>query len=117
MGNETLVFSLLTALVGMSIVFAFLALLSILMSFIKILCDKAGKYTERVRGFGAEKESMEVVPALDTITNTSEPEWVAIAVSVFLLLEKGSGKLSAAGWRPSEKRCSDPWIVSSYLQD
>jgi len=102
--QETMIYSAKTAVLGMLIVFSFLALLSILMWLIKLFFahpwEKAVERKENAvkeQGKGIKKEA---------------PEWLTVAVGVFLLLKEEHSGVSAEPWRPSDKGEAQLWRLS-----
>ena len=109
MVQETMLYSVRTALMGMLVVFTFLALLSLLMWTIKRL------FSGGLSGVSDRSE-----PA-GTTGGARSDEWVTVAATLYLLLEqrewsKYERETTAEPWRPVAEAGFDSatrmWILS-----
>lgn len=93
MTTETFAFSILAAVLGMSVVFLFLGILSFLMYAIKALFGEAGSRADADEACG----------------RSGGDDWVIAAAAAFVLEEELSLKRTAAAWVPKAVRGDDPW--------
>ena len=98
--QEAMLYSLKTALIGMTIVFAFLAFLSFLMWVIKQIF--AHPFRSPAKDPRASHPTTPA-PAL--------PEWLIPAAVVFLTLEEDEKSCTAAPWRPSAAENLHTWLL------
>lgn len=120
--QETMMYSVKTALLGMLIVFSFLALLSLLMWGIKGFFVRLGSAgvkepsKEMKRQSTKEKKSgNEQLKTEEATTKDSTRElqgWLSATVAVFLILEDEDAEISAENWRPLDSENMQLWIVS-----
>ena len=139
--QETMIYSVKTAVMGMLIVFSFLALLSLLMWAIKAFFGRvmqvpaagkpAGRRARWPEGKRRRRGSADAVThesaeneqaeghgaAAGAGQGTRVPDWLSAAVAVYLLLEDEEAESSAEPWRPTA--AGDPrggsaqlWILS-----
>jgi len=106
MNPEVFRYSILVAVLGMSIVFSALVLLSLMMVAIK------GVFGERTTsGAGARQRSEARVVQGNTPTQTGETErWLVAAAVAFLSEEALESHRSAEAWRPAQGESIDPWV-------
>jgi len=123
--QETMIYSAKTAIMGIFIVFTFLALLSLLMWLIKAFFNrfgsgvktggvsrKTGRKPRSTEGDG-EKEKAGTTPESEAKKESAQaPDWLTAAVSVFLLMEADEAEISADAWRPSSLEKAQLWILS-----
>ena len=118
--QETILYSLKTALIGMTIVFAFLAFLSFLMWVIKeaftVRIKSSAKSPRAERAEGAERSSAPDAPGASTTAPASispdPPSWLIPAAVAFMTLEEDEKSCTAAPWRPSAAENLHTWLSS-----
>ncbi|MEW5816587.1 MAG: OadG family protein [Spirochaetota bacterium] len=102
MNIEKYVFSLITTILGMGIVFLFLALLSLMMNGLKRL------FIEK-QPVEAPAETPAAEPKKD---NRKNLKWVIIAVSTFIALEEAEVfHYSAAMWTAAAGKDNNFWVL------
>jgi sodium pump decarboxylase gamma subunit len=115
MSQEAYMYTVMTAVVGISIVFVFLTFLSILMSGIKSLFGEKPVRESEGKAAMAEAETVDTAAAAreETIARSkgSGADWVQAAAVVFLMEEAMEARRSAAAWKPSPEEKSDPWVT------
>jgi sodium pump decarboxylase gamma subunit len=112
MPQDAYIYSVMTAVMGMLIVFAFLALLSFLMFAIKEIFGEQPIH-EPGRAAAAQKVDAQTAAAEERIARkkSGAPEWVTAATTVFLMEEALEARRSAEAWRPSREEKYDPWVT------
>lgn len=111
MPQEAFVYSVVTAVIGLLVVFVFLALLSFLMYAIKSIFGEKPLHeiesasSQRLSAEKAAGEEKKAFPGKGT------ENWLIAAVTVFLMEEAMEARRSAASWKPSAEEKSDPWVT------
>lgn len=105
-------YTVLTSIIGMLIVFAFLGFLCLMMVVIKRIFDKTpgtGKVSQPKASpeVGKPSESS----AKDTVSDNG---WVIAAVAAYL--EEEDQPRSALSWQPAESEKNDPWVNVPRIQ-
>jgi Na+-transporting methylmalonyl-CoA/oxaloacetate decarboxylase gamma subunit len=110
MMKESLMYSLQATVLGMAVVFGFLFMLEMIISFIK-------KWFEKSSGRVNKKDKQN--PAAPGKTGSKagaaspvEDEWLEIAVGIFMLEEEGGPACSAGSWAPCNDEKARLWILS-----
>lgn len=111
MNVEAYSYTVMSAIVGMAIVFSFLGLLCVMMVAIKKIFDKSANGTEKVQATPVAAPSV-VAPASASEDNDS---WVIAAVAAFL--EQEDIPVSAMAWLPPSGEKQDPWVSMPKLQN
>jgi sodium pump decarboxylase gamma subunit len=100
----------MTAILGILIVFTFLALLSFLMFAIKEIFGEKPIHEsapDEAKTVDAKTAAEQERAALSRSTQG----WVIAAATVFLTEEALEARRSAASWKPSAEEKSDPWVA------
>lgn len=113
MNTEAYNYVLISALLGMGVVFIFLWVLSLIMSWIKLLFGEKPQ-----KGLGTPvAETAAVASSTNIAAGTSNgkdesvPVWVFAAVAAYLIEEELESQRSAESWAPVAAVGSDPWVV------
>lgn len=110
MPQEVFEYSVLTAILGMLIVFTFLALLSFLMFAIKEVFGEKPIH-EPARAEARQVDADTAARQEKIARSKSTKEWVVAAAAVYLMEEAMEAKRSAASWKPSSEDRHDPWVA------
>lgn len=102
MNSELYTFSILAAILGMTVVFLFLGILSFLMFAIKLVFGE-----KPIRERPAEWLQQQSAAAEQT---EGEAEWVIAAAAAYLIAEEADARRSAEAWRPAAERAADVWL-------
>lgn len=106
--QETMLYSVKTAVMGMLVVFTFLVLLSLLMWAIKLFFSIVlpASATDELPSNGGKRDS-------GVKANAGQPPyWLVAAAAAYLLIEEREQTVSADPWRPATDVKSRMWIVS-----
>ncbi len=106
MNIEAYSYTVLSSILGIAIVFAFLGFLCLLMVVIKQVFDKKPEVSQIV----IEKES----PGGVKTAETDESDWITAAVAAYL--DEEDSPRSAMSWQPAENEKSDPWVSTPRVQ-
>ena len=96
-------YTVLSSIIGMAIVFAFLGFLSVMMVVIKRIFDRQ---PSAVKTVNVQEKSASAPAAVDQ--GSSDDAWVMAAVAAYL--EEEDQTKSALSWLPSESEKHDPWV-------
>ena len=111
MNIEAYSYTVLSAILGIVIVFAFLGFLCVFMVLIKRLFDdksvKAGTDIKAAAVAGAAAAAADAAG--------QDTDWITAAVAAYLEEEDGSPK-SALAWLPAENEKMDPWVSTPRVQ-
>ncbi len=109
MNVEAYSYSVLTAVLGMSIVFLFLGFLCVFMNFLKKVIDKpkSGKTAE-------PKAEDKAAPVAAPVPPSDDNTWIIAAVAAYL--EEESTPVSAMAWIPSASEKQEPWVTIPRIQ-
>jgi len=109
MNVETFSYTVITAILGMSVVFVFLWVLSLLMSGIKLAFgekpQKNGAVGSTIVGADA-RTSGSTLPS-----KAGVPGWVLAAVATYLIEEELESQRSAEAWAPRPIASTEPWVA------
>jgi Na+-transporting methylmalonyl-CoA/oxaloacetate decarboxylase gamma subunit len=108
MNIETFDYSIMSAVLGMAVVFGFLSFLSILMVLLTTFFSGKKKEENKPLVIKGAKESRS--------SKYGETGWVIAAATTYLFLEEQEHKVSAASWEPNPQDQQDPWIVAPRIQ-
>lgn len=120
MMQETMLYSAMVAIMGASVVFGFLILLSLLMWLIKVLFSRVSflmsaeeKALQRSKGAVPQTKWK----AEEAQSNGGEKsDWLLAAVTLFLLLEEEGSECSAVPWQPSAHTQPQLWKITGEYQ-
>jgi len=101
MNIEVFGYSVLSAVLGMAIVFSFLWLLSVMMSIIK---RSFGEKPQRDDSSSSTASAQEIRPVRMEAHAATESDWVIAAVAAFLMEEAMDSRRSALAWVHRETR-------------
>ncbi len=105
MNIEAYSYTVLSAILGMLIVFGFLGFLSVFMVLIKrVFDDKPAQPATTVVASSSDK-------GRDT---ADEAGWITAAVAAYL--EEEDSPRSALAWQPTVNEKSDPWVITPRVQ-
>ena len=108
MNIETFDYSVMSAVLGMAVVFGFLSFLSILMFLLTTFFSGKKKEESNPLIMRGAKESRS--------SKYSEAGWVIAAATAYLFLEEQKHQVSAASWEPNPRDQQDPWVVTPRIQ-
>ena len=111
MNIEAYSYSILTAFLGMGIVFSFLAFLCVFMIFLKKVIDKP-KSEKKSSGETADK--IKIPSAVTSASPNDDNTWIMAAVAAYL--EEESLPVSAMAWIPSASEKQEPWVTVPRIQ-
>ena len=111
MNIEAYSYTVLSSFLGITIVFVFLAFLSVFMVLIKKLFDDKSTETEIAVAAAAAVSSGK---GSEVLNEADETGWITAAVAVYL--EEEDSPRSALSWVPGEKEKSDPWVVTPRVR-
>jgi Na+-transporting methylmalonyl-CoA/oxaloacetate decarboxylase gamma subunit len=110
MMKETLMYSLQATALGMAVVFGFLFMLEMIISFIKKCFERnAGPTSKSERQKPSTPREAESKAGA---VSPGEDEWLAITVGIFMLEEDDGEECSARSWAPFNDEKSRLWILS-----
>lgn len=108
--KESLMYSLQATVLGMAVVFGFLFMLEMIISFIKKWFEKN---SDRVIKKDKQKPAHPGETESKADAGTPERnEWLEIAVGIFMLEEEGGTACSAESWAPFNDEKARLWILS-----
>lgn len=120
MMQETMLYSVMVAIMGAAIVFVFLILLSMLMWLIKVLFSRVSFFMsaeEKALQRGKDTAPQAGGPAGDALSNTGEQsDWLPAAVTLFLLMEEEESEYSAVPWQPKAEAQPQLWKITGEYQ-
>ena len=105
MNIEAYSYTVLSAILGIIIVFAFLGFLCVFMWIIKKLFDGKVVSTDKDSSLSIKVSESEAADDID---------WISAAIAVYL--EKEDFPRSAIPWQPREDEKSDPWVSVPRVQ-
>jgi Na+-transporting methylmalonyl-CoA/oxaloacetate decarboxylase gamma subunit len=109
MNIETMEYAVLTTVVGITIVFSILVILSLLMVLIKKVFDEK---EAKPAGKAAAPAAVKTVS-----TEAGLPAWLSLAVAAFEALEaEDLAPNTAASWTPSEAEKTNAWLAQAVLR-
>ena len=111
MNIEAYSYTVLSAFLGITIVFAFLGFLSIFMVLIKRVFDEKRADTEIAVAAGAVAA---VSSGKEGGALSDDEEWITAAVAAYL--EEEDSPRTALSWQPAEKEKTDPWVITPRVQ-
>ena len=100
MTTETFAFTVLAAILGMTVVFLFLGILSFLMYAIKEFFGDGDERADADGSGGVARSSAE---------RGTDYDWVIAAAAAFVLEEQLDSRRSAAAWVPRPAGAADSW--------
>jgi len=103
MNIEAYSYTVLSAILGILIVFCFLGFLSLFMVLIKKVFDDKPVKIEAAVTTGASASAV-----------SDESDWITAAVAAYL--EEEDSPRSALAWLPAENEKSDPWVSTPRVQ-
>jgi len=104
MNPEVFRYSILVAVLGMSIVFTALILLSLMMVAIK------SAFGERQAAGSAPRSEARVVQGNSPTQTGKDMRWLVAAAVAFLSEEALESHRSAEAWHPAQGESTDPWV-------
>jgi len=113
MNVESFSYTVITAILGMSVVFVFLWVLSLLMSGIKLAFGEKPQKNGSA-GNAAITADIRTGPRTGGSTVLSEtgvPGWVLAAVATYLIEEELESQRSAEAWAPRPIASTEPWVA------
>jgi sodium pump decarboxylase gamma subunit len=111
MPQDAFIYSVMTAVMGILIVFVFLALLSFLMFAIKeIFGEQPVRETSKAEAQTVNPETA-AVQERRVRSKGGTADWITAAATVFLMEEALEARRSAASWKPSAEEKHDPWVT------
>ncbi len=120
--QEEFIYSVMTSILGILIVFTLLVLLSLLMVLIRKFADgDTAKSTapKSARASSAKKSGglpLPVIVAAATATMADNAKWLSAAVSAFLAAEEDEQNApKASGWSSAGAAKYDPWVASNKI--
>lgn len=111
MNIEAYSYTVLSAFLGITIVFVFLGFLCVFMVLIKRLFEEKNANVEIAVAAGAAATAASVETAAAA---SDDADWITAAVAAYL--EEEDSPRSALSWVPGEKEKSDPWVVTPRVQ-
>ena len=112
MNVEVFSYSLFTTVLGMLVVFLSLSALSVMMVVLKRIFTGEGKKGSRPRSRKAEPRKAKAGAGEEPETVRQTPDWVPVAVAVYLAEEQEPDGPSADPWNAVVNQY-DPWITAS----
>ncbi len=120
--QEEFIYSVMTSILGILIVFTLLVLLSLLMVLIKKFADgdTAKSKAPKSAGTSSAKKSgglpLPVIVAAATATMADNAKWLSAAVSAFLAAEEDEQNApKASGWSSAGAAKYDPWVANNKI--
>lgn len=118
MNIETTGFALLTAVIGMGIVFSFLVFLSFVMVLLRRLFDaQPAGAPAQTRGVAARRSKLNgaaaAEPSEEDEAENTLPPWLGAAVAAFLIAEERDAARTATSWAPMAGAGADPWTLTA----
>jgi Na+-transporting methylmalonyl-CoA/oxaloacetate decarboxylase gamma subunit len=116
--QETILYSLKTVFVGMTVVFSFLAFLSLMMGVIKAVFQVRFRPSRKKAAFASASATTVLSTAQGTdsegppVPGAEPPPWLIPAAVVLLFIEEAEKNRSAAPWLPSAGENLHPWLLS-----
>lgn len=107
-------YTVLSSIIGMGIVFAFLGFLCLLMVFIKRVFDSPASQTSSVKTKPAVAGPEANAAAGGSSNSAEDNMWIIAAVAAFL--EDEDMPKSAMAWQPAETGKHDPWVSVPGVQ-
>ena len=105
---EAFSYSVLTSIMGMIVVFAFLTFLSLMMVVIKRIFDRPAGQPAAGQAENKEKNS-----TAENNKSGESTDWIIAAVSAFI--EDEDQPRSAMSWLPPVNEKTDPWVSSPRI--
>lgn len=105
MNIEAYSYTVLSAILGILIVFGFLGFLCLFMVLIKRIFDDKPVKIEAAVTVGASASAASV---------SDESDWITAAVAAYL--EEEDSPRSALAWLPADNEKSDPWVSTPRVQ-
>ncbi len=107
-------YTVLSSIIGMGIVFAFLGFLSLLMVFIKRVFDSPASPANAVKTKPADAVANANEAGRGSENSAEDNMWIIAAVAAFL--EDEDMPKSAMAWQPAESEKHDPWVSVPGVQ-
>ena len=111
MNQGSLNFTLISAMLGMGIVFLFLGLLYLIMSILKIKLDRLFHKERKINSEEKVTQDFEKRRENKTI------EWLMAALSAYLEAEQQTETPTAIPWIPKKDTNSIPWITINKIEN
>lgn len=125
--QEEFIYSVMTSVLGITIVFTLLVFLSLLMVLIKKFADgdtAKGAAPKAAKASSAKKSGsrtgkglpLPVIVAAATATMADNAKWLSAAVSAFLAAEEDEQNApKASGWSSAGAAKYDPWVANNKI--